>query len=60
MVKTEERLLIYLALLITCASIGPFLGLGATLWTLVQIAVVIEAVRWIGSNGRYSRTHRSW
>ena len=48
--RTEERFLVYTALLIVCSTIGSFLGLGVGIWTFIQIAAVIELMYWLGSH----------
>lgn len=44
----EERFLIYTALLLVCSTAGVFVGWQAALWTLVQMACVVELVYWLG------------
>jgi hypothetical protein len=48
--RTDQRFLVYVALLIVCCTIGSFLGLLAGTWTFVQIAAVIELMYWLGSH----------
>lgn len=48
--RTDERLLVYAALLIVCSTISTFLGLAAGAWTLFQVAVIIELVYWLGNH----------
>ncbi len=48
--RTDERFLVYTALLVVCSTIGTFLGLAAAAWTFFQVAVVIEVMYWLGSN----------
>ncbi len=46
MTAVEERFLIYVALLVVCATGGAFLGLLAGMCTFVQVAAIIELVYW--------------
>ena len=48
--RTDQRFLVYAALLIVCCTIGTFLGLLAGAWTFIQIAAVIELMYWLGSH----------
>ena len=48
--RSDERILVYTALLIVCCTIGSFLGLVAGAWTFLQIAAVIELMYWLGSH----------
>ena len=48
--RTDQRFLVYAALLIVCSAIGTFLGLLAGAWTFIQIAAVIELMYWLGSH----------
>ena len=57
--RTDERILVYMALLIVCCTIGTFLGLLAGIWTFLQIAAVIELMYWLGSNPGCDEQSRS-
>jgi hypothetical protein len=48
MVDFEERFLVYAALLVPCSTLSAFAGPGAGIWTLLQVAMVVEMVYWIG------------
>ena len=59
MTSTEERFLIYAALLMVCAAAGLLLGPAAALWSFVQIAFVIELLFLFGAPAR-ARRLRNW
>ncbi len=48
MADLEERFLVYTALLVPCSTLSMFAGPGAGVWALLQIALVVEMVYWIG------------
>ncbi len=56
MVSNRERLTIHGVYLATCVALGPFLGVTAALWTLLQMVLVTEAMLWLaaGTNERSS------
>lgn len=62
MTSVEERVLVYMALMVICAFIAVFAGLAAAAITLLQIAAVIEALFWFGvpkpASSRF-RQHRT-
>jgi p-aminobenzoyl-glutamate transporter AbgT len=47
--KLEERVLVYIALLLLCSVASMFLGVAAAVWTFVQIASVIELMYLYGN-----------
>lgn len=58
MTSVEERILVYMALLVVCAFIAVFAGLAAAAFTLLQVAAVIEALFWFGVPKPDSLRHR--
>jgi hypothetical protein len=48
MVDRDKRYLVYTALLILCAASTAFTGVTGALGSFVQVAVVIELLRWLG------------
>jgi len=48
--RTDERFLVYTALLVVCCTMGTFLGFAAGAWTFLQVAVVIELMYWLGGS----------
>lgn len=51
---TDERLLIYTALILLCSAISVFLGVAAGLWSFVQVAAAIEILYWAGHSAHTS------
>ena len=47
MTSVEERILVYMALVVVCAFIAVFAGPAAAAFTLLQVAV-IEGLFWFG------------
>ena len=47
--KLEERILVYIALLLLCSVASMFIGVAATAWTFVQIVSVIELMYLYGN-----------
>lgn len=54
--RIEQRYLIYAALLLVAATTAVFLGWPAGLWTLLQMACVIELIYWLGRRANRHRT----
>jgi len=52
MADRKERKLIYTVLLLMSVACGAIFGVAAGLWTLVQVAVVIELMFWLGASGK--------
>ena len=52
MSKLEERVLIYIALILLCSLASVFMGLTAGSWSFVQMASVIELMYLIGGPDR--------
>ena len=48
--RTDQRFLVYTALLIVCCTIGTYLGLVAGAWTFLPIEAVLELMYWLGSH----------
>lgn len=44
----DERFLVYMALVVVSATAGALIDWQAGLWTLVQMACVVELVYWLG------------
>ena len=49
--RRDDRWLVYPVLLLLCAALAAFTGPAAGLWSLLQVAVVIELTRWLGAAG---------
>ena len=52
MSKLEERILIYIALVLLCSTASVFFGLTAGAWTFIQMASVIELMFLFGDPRR--------
>ncbi|MEH6637131.1 MAG: hypothetical protein V7700_16545 [Halioglobus sp.] len=57
--SSNERILIYVALIILCAAASVFVGLTAGIYSFLQIAVVIEFFYWIRTRGG-NKPSRNW
>ena len=53
--STDERVFVYLALLLLSALVGAGIGLMAGLWSFLQIVAVVELTYWLGLPGSRSR-----
>jgi len=49
--RWDDRWLVYPVLLLLCAALSLCTGPAAGLWSLLQVAVVIELTRWLGAAG---------
>ena len=45
----EQRLVIYLPLLLICTLAGAWLGSAAAIWSFAQVVAVIEIIRWLAT-----------
>ena len=43
----DERLLVYIGLLLLCSNLAVVTGLQAGIWTFLQVATVIELLYWL-------------
>jgi len=46
---SEERFLIYTAVVILCAAIAAFASVAAGVWTFLQVSVVVELMYLMGT-----------
>lgn len=59
MQRKDERKLIYIALLVTCSVISLVMGLATGLWTMFQVAIVVELLFWLGAPVQSQRDRRA-
>ena len=59
MQRKDERTLIYIALLLIGSVVGLVMGSSAALWTVLQVAIVVELLFWLGTPAQSQRERRT-
>jgi p-aminobenzoyl-glutamate transporter AbgT len=59
MQRKDDRALIYAALLLIGSVVGLIIGPAVALWTVLQVAIVVGLLFWLGTPAQTQRERRT-